>query len=98
MDRIYAWIMNYFLGKPLPEKEPTFIEKIEAKGYFYDEDKDYWVRKWTTNPGQENEESILEAYKQECDENGPTDKWKQLMIGYGETVFYEEDVSDDKLH
>lgn len=38
MDRIYAWIMNYFLGKPLPEKEPTFIEKIEAKGYFYDED------------------------------------------------------------
>ena len=41
MDRIYAWIMNYFLGTPLPEKEPTFIEKIEAKGYFYDEDKDY---------------------------------------------------------
>ena len=73
---------------------PTvFTDRLETKGYTYDVDKEWWVRTWTTNEGKE---SIIEAYKQQY----PTGKWKQLMIGYGDRCFYEEDVVEleDQTH
>ena len=49
--------------------------------------RDWWERTWSTNEGQE---TILEVYKEE-----PTGEWKQLMIGYGDRGFYEEEVNDN---
>ena len=49
---------------------------------------DEYVRKWTTEGG---EESILEIYKKQWD----TNQWKQLMVGYGDYVFYEEILDED---
>ena len=45
--------------------------------------RDWWERTWTTNQGKE---SILEVYKKD------DDGWRQLMIGYGDNIFYEEKV------
>ena len=64
-----------------------FIESIEAKGYKYDSGNGWWSRTWTTE--SEPKESIEEVYQQ-LESGG----WNQLMIGYGDRVFYEERVSD----
>ena len=66
-------------------EEDCFIGKIESEGYAYDSGNDWWARTWTTE--SEPKSSIEEVYQRL--ENG---KWKQLMIGYGDRVFYEEDV------
>ena len=65
----------------------SFIEKIESQGYKYDGDNGWWFRTWTTE--SEPKESIEEVYQQL--ENGG---WNQLMIGYGDRIFYEERGSD----
>ena len=49
--------------------------------------RDWWERTWSTNEGKE---TIIEAYKED-----PPGEWKQLMIGYGDRVFYEEEVNDN---
>ena len=59
--------------------------RLSEKGYKYDEEKDWWARTWSTNEGRE---TIVEAYK--CD----NDRWKSIMIGYGDRIFYEEEVSE----
>ncbi len=58
--------------------------KFEDDGYVYDRDNEWWVRTWTTNNGKE---SIQEVFQQL--ENG---KWNKLMIGYGDQIFYEQQV------
>ncbi len=97
LDWLYRSIMNINVGThkgedfnpdkvvcTLDDKEvDCFTDQLEADGYEYESTKDWWVRKWTTNEGKE---SILEAYKLEDGE------WKQLMVGYGDRVFYEEKV------
>lgn len=60
-----------------------FTDKIESEGYTYNDIRDWWERTWTTNQGKE---SILEVYKKD------NDGWRQLMIGYGDNIFYEEKV------
>ena len=60
-----------------------FTDKIESEGYTYNDIRDWWERTWTTNQGKE---SILEVYKKD------DDGWRQLMIGYGDNIFYEEKV------
>ena len=62
-----------------------FIEKIESQGYKYDAGNGWWSRTWTTESTPK--ESIEEVYQQL--ENGG---WNQLMIGYGDRIFYEEKV------
>ena len=52
----------------------------------YNIGNEWWERKWTTNQGKE---SIREVYQEL--ENG---EWKQMMIGYGDNVFFEEKVSE----
>ena len=71
-----------------PEREIDFIQSIIEKGFHYDKLNDEYVRKWTTEGG---EESILEIYKKQWD----TNQWKQLMVGYGDYVFYEEILDED---
>ena len=71
-----------------PEREIDFITSIIDKGFHYDKVNDEYVRKWITEGG---EESILEIYKKQWD----TNQWKQLMVGYGDYVFYEEILDDD---
>ena len=65
-----------------------FVSLIESRGYVYDDGNDWYERIWSTNEGSE---TIREVYQQL--ENGT---WKQLMIGYGENVFYEETVDGHK--
>jgi hypothetical protein len=67
-------------------------ERLEEDGYVYDRDNDWWERTWTTNEGKESIREIFQPL--ECG------KWKKLMIGYGDTIFYDEDVDpefDDNL-
>ena len=61
--------------------------KFEDDGYAYDQDNEWWVRTWTTNNGKE---SIQEVFQQL--ENG---KWNKLMIGYGDQIFYEQQVDPE---
>ena len=67
-------------------------ERLKDDGYAYDRDNDWWERTWTTNEGKESIREIFQPL-----ESG---KWKKLMIGYGDTIFYDEDVDpqfDDNL-
>jgi|TARA_B100001250_G_C19451998_1_gene636396 hypothetical protein len=66
-----------------PEEEIDFITSIIDRGFHYDRVNDEYVRKWITEGG---EESILEIYKKKWD----TNEWKQMMVGYGDNIFYEE--------
>ena len=95
-DKIYNWFVSED-PKWNPDKvvctvddneEDCFVGKIEALGYKYDDGNDWYERIWSTNEGSE---TIREVYQQL--ENGT---WKQLMIGYGENVFYEETVDGHK--
>ena len=97
-DKIYGYIMNINVGTHKgddfnPEKihcyvdgkeVDCFIDRLETEGYRYDSGNDWWERTWSTNNGKE---SIREVYQQL--ESG---NWKQLMIGYGDNIFYEESV------
>ena len=97
-DKIYGYIMNINVGTHKgddfnPEKihcyvdgkeVDCFIDRLETEGYQYDSGNDWWERTWSTNKGKD---SIREIYQ-------PLDSgnWKQLMIGYGDRIFYEETV------
>ncbi len=70
-----------------PEEEIDFIQSILEKGFHYDRLNDEYVRKWSTETGPK--ESILEIYKKQWD----TNECKQLMVGYGDYVFYEETMN-----
>ena len=65
----------------------SFIEKIESQGYKQDSGNGWWSRTWPTEA--EPKESIEEVYQQ-LEHGG----WNQLMIGYGDRIFYEEKVRD----
>ena len=69
-----------------PKEDIEFIADLIDRGFNYDKLNDEYVRKWSTETGPQ--ESILEIYKQQWD----TNEWKQLMVGYGDNVFYEEVV------
>ena len=107
LDTFYKAQMNFFVSSD-PKWDPDrvtceidgenvdmkecdgidhFIEKIESQGYKYDSGNGWWSRTWTTE--SEPKESIEEVYQQL--ENGG---WNQLMIGYGDRIFYEEKVRD----
>ena len=91
-EAIKKWWQSFkewFAGLTGVEEEPvpSFTDGLPAKGYVYNDVRDWWERTWSTNEGQE---TILEVYKEE-----PTGEWKQLMIGYGDRVFYEEEVNDN---
>ena len=62
-----------------------FIDRLEIEGYHYNSGNDWWERRWSTNNGKE---SIKEIYQPL--ESG---NWKQLMMGYGDRIFYEETVN-----
>ena len=90
-DRFSEWLRNFFIieeyNKKMREmeKKQFFLLDLKEKGYMYNLGNEWWERKWTTNQGKE---SIREVYQEL--ENG---EWKQLMIGYGDHVFFEENVS-----
>ena len=67
------------------EEVDCFIDRLEIEGYRYDSGNEWWQRIWSTNNGKE---SIKEIYQPL--ESG---NWKQLMIGYGDNIFYEETVN-----
>ncbi len=69
-----------------PKEDIEFIADLIDRGFNYDKLNDEYVRKWSTETGPQ--ESILEIYKKQWD----TNEWKQLMVGYGDNVFYEEVV------
>ena len=90
-----TWWKELFYGfnatiDPKPQ-QPTakeiFIGKIEALGYKYDNGNDWYERTWSTD--SEPKETIREVFQQL--ESG---KWHKLMIGYGDQIFYEEDVNE----
>ena len=68
-------------------EEDCFIGKIQELGYKYDSGNDWYERTWSTD--SEPKETIREVFQQL--ESG---KWNKLMIGYGDQIFYEEDVED----
>ena len=69
-----------------PKEDIEFIADLIDRGFNYDKLNDEYVRKWSTETGPQ--ESILEIYKKQWD----TNEWKQLLVGYGDNVFYEEVV------
>ena len=89
-DRFSEWLRNFFISEEYNkkmremEKKQFFLLDLKEKGYMYNLGNEWWERKWTTNQGKE---SIREVYQEL--ENG---EWKQLMIGYGDHVFFEEQV------
>ena len=91
-DRFSEWLRKFWIDEEFNkrmaeiEKKEYFISSLKEKGYMYDLGNEWWERKWTTNQGKE---SIREVYQEL--ENG---QWKQLMIGYGDRVFFEEEVSE----
>ena len=68
-------------------EEDCFVGKIESLGYRYDSGNDWYERTWSTD--SEPKETIREVFQQL--ESG---KWHKLMIGYGDQIFYEQDVED----
>ena len=90
-DRFSEWLRNFFISEEYNkkmremEKKDFFLVDLKEKGYMYNLGNEWWERKWTTNQGKE---SIREVYQEL--ENG---EWKQLMVGYGDHVFFEENVS-----
>ena len=89
-DQFSDWLRNFFISEEYNkkmremEKKEFFLQDLKEKGYMYNLGNEGWERKWTTNQGKE---SIREVYQEL--ENG---EWKQLMIGYGDHVFFEEQV------
>ena len=89
-DQFSEWLRNFFISEEYNkkmremEKKEFFLLDLKEKGYMYNLGNEWWERKWTTNQGKE---SIREVYQEL--ENG---EWKQLMIGYGDHVFFEEQV------
>ena len=70
------------------EKEPTFTEKLTAKGFRYNETQNWWQRTWTT-PLPEGVESCLEVYKKKEDNT-----WDAIMYGSSGDIFYEHNVGE----
>jgi len=91
-DRLTEWFKKFWVDEEYNkkmadlEKKEIFLSELKEKGYAYDTGNEWYVRKWTTNS---DKESILEVYQQL--ENG---SWNKLMIGYGDRVFFEEEVSE----
>ena len=89
-DQFSEWLRNFFISEEYNkkmremEKKEFFLLDLKEKGYMYNLGNEWWERMWTTNQGKE---SIREVYQEL--ENG---EWKQLMIGYGDHVFFEEQV------
>ena len=69
------------------KEEDCFVGKIESLGYKYDTGNGWYERTWSTD--SEPKETIREVFQQL--ESG---KWHKLMIGYGDQIFYEQDVED----
>ena len=90
-DRLTEWFRKFWVDEEYNkkiaemEKRQLFLQSLKDKGYSFDQGNSWWERKWITNGGKD---SILEVYQQL--ESG---EWKQLMIGYGYRVFFEEKVS-----
>tara|TARA_B100001094_G_scaffold52186_1_gene47729 strand:+ start:692 stop:1027 length:336 start_codon:yes stop_codon:yes gene_type:complete len=99
ISRLYQSLLNISVGTHKgedfnPEKVhcyvdgkevDCFIDRLEIEGYRYDSGNEWWQRIWSTNNGKD---SIKEIYQPL--ESG---NWKQLMIGYGDNIFYEETVN-----
>ena len=62
---------------------PYHIDRLENDGYVYNDILDWYERTWSTNEGKE---TIKEVYKEK------EDGWYNIMIGYGDRVFYEEKI------
>ena len=90
LDTLYATIINFFMINKTPVDVidlPTrrFIKSLEEQGFKYDNDKEYYVRVWSTDT-PEGQLDCLEIYKQE------EDKWKSIMIGSEGDTFFENEI------
>ena len=87
LKRFFNLDNQRFWEEPEEVKPDPILDSMEENGYTYDSGNDWWERTWTTN---NDKESIKEVYQKL--ENG---KWNKLMIGYGDHIFYEENVGTD---
>ena len=78
------WIDSF---KNVVELPDPLITELRSKGYSYDEEKEWWVRVWSTDK-PEGKEEVLEVYKKE------DDKWRQMMYGKDGELFYESEVTN----
>ena len=78
------WIDSFNNVVELPD---PLITELNSKGYSYDEEKEWWVRVWSTDT-PEGKEEVLEVYKKE------DDKWRQMMYGKDGELFYESEVTN----
>ena len=83
---ILEWIKGAFSITPeeIIDPEVAFLEKLDTKGYTFDEEKNWYVRTWATNNGKE---SCLEVYQK--DEESI---WKAIMYGDDGNIFYEHPI------
>ena len=83
---ILEWIKGAFSITPteIIDPEVAFLEKLDTKGYTFDEKKNWYVRTLTTNNGKE---SCLEVYQKDEESN-----WKAIMYGDDGNIFYEHPV------
>ena len=78
------WIDSFNNVVELPD---PLITELLSKGYSYDEEKELWVRVWSTDT-LDGKEEVLEVYKKE------DDKWMQMMYGKDGELFYESEVTN----
>ena len=65
----------------------TFTEKLELKGFKFNEEQKWYQRTWTT-PLPVGIASCLEVYRED-----PEGEWTAIMYGGDGGIFYEHKVS-----
>ena len=78
------WIDSFNNVVELPD---PLITELHSKGYSDEEEKEWWVRVWSTDT-PEGKDEVLEVYKKE------DDKWRQMMYGKDGELFYESEVTN----
>jgi len=90
------WIKNFFNGfneTQFEEPELTFVEKLHAKGFRYNEEHKWYQRTWSTPlPEGEGMATCLEVYREQ-----PEGEWNALMYGGDGGLFYEHPVNGINL-
>ena len=84
------WLKDLFRGfnqTNFEEPEVSFVEKLELKGFKFNEEQKWYQRTWTT-PLPVGIASCLEVYRED-----PEGEWTAIMYGGDGGIFYEHKVN-----
>ena len=84
------WLKDLFRGfnqTNFEEPEVSFVEKLELKGFKFNEEQKWYQRTWTT-PLPVGIASSLEVSRED-----PEGEWTAIMYGGDGGIFYEHKVN-----